>query len=523
MLRKTQTTEYWRELTIGDSDFAFLDDVFLEKESPLPTDELTLAVIRHRCLAEEGLIHRELEQGTVYQPRDTHSIGDRLVFPVLGFALGTVVGTRPGRSPEHNDFTVIQVEFEPESPPREFASQLTSAHPLNFEGGIDSILRPDHFLSPAELFELYGPGIKQKLTDLLNDSDDMVWFGDVWLNRAMMAELHMGHLNIAEAMVDISGKPLPTKDLLKELDLPAEISRPVQSFSLNHTLSRDERFLDVGSTGNRLWYLTRLVHPEVLYPPRRLQYAPVPYDRSVLSEELLQLEREIDDETSELIAPPDADHRGITFVLTYPHRRVGTLPLTAQTQRFFPPGTTQRTLVTLVDARTKEEMPGWVDHRHRYVYGLEQWYQDNKIPVGAFIKLQRTKDPFKIAIGFESRRMRREWVRIAEASENRLSFAVRKMPIACEYDETMLVWAEGTAEIDALWIEAEENNKPLNEIIKQVFLELAKLNPQGAVHAKTIYSAVNVVRRCPPAPIFAELVINPTFIAVGDGQWRYIE
>jgi hypothetical protein len=244
----------------------------------------------------------------------------------------------------------------------------------------------------------------------------------------------------------------------------------------------------------------------------------------VLSEESLELEREIDDEASELIAPPGLDRaQDVTFVLTYPHRRLGTLPLTAKTSSFFPPGTTQRTLITLLDTHSGKEMPGWVNHRHHYVYGLEQWYQDNNIPVGAFVQLKRTDDPFRVAISFKRRRMRREWVRVAEAMGDELHFAIRKMPISCEYDETMLVWAEGSVEIDRLWIKAEETNKPLGEIIREVFLELSKLSPQGTVHAKTVYSAVNVVLRCPPAPIFAELASNPAFSVTGGAHWRYDE
>jgi hypothetical protein len=523
MRRKTQTTEYWQGLTIDDSDLTFFDNLFLEKERPLSTDELALACIQHRCEAEESLIRRELEQGAVYQPKEAYAVGDHLVFPALDFALGKVVGTRPGYSPEHGDFTVVQVEFQTGKPPREFATRLVSPHPLNFEGKVDALLWSEEYLTAAELFELYGPGLRQKLVERLDADDDMVQFGDLWLNRAMMVEIHVGHHNIAEAMIDISGKPLPTQELLKELDLPVEIGLSVQAFSLNYALAHDERFVDVGFTGHLLWCLTRLVPLEVLYPPRRLHYPPVPYKRSMLSEELFRLEREIDDEASELIAPPGVDNtKFMTLVLTYPHRRVGTLPLTAKTSSFFPPGTTQRTRITLIDAYSGKEIPGWVNHQHRYVYGLEQWYQGNNIPVGALVQLERTDDPLRITIGFKPRRMRREWVRVAEAIGNELNFTVRKMPISCEYDETMLVWAEDLAEIDALWIEAEETGKPLVKIIKEVFLELAKLNPQGTVHAKTLYSAVNVVRRCPPAPIFAELVGNLAFSSMGDANWRYI-
>jgi hypothetical protein len=523
MRRKTQTTEYWQELTIDDSDMAFLDDLFLEKERPLSTDELALACIQHRGEAEERMIRRELERGAVYQPKEVYNIGDHLVFPALDFALGKVVGSRLGYSPEHGNFTVMQIEFQPGKPPREFAAQLATSHPLNLEGEIDALLWSEDYLTLEELFELYGPGMRQKLVQRLDAEGDMAQFGDLWFNRAMMTEIHLGHRNITEAMIDISGKSLPTQELLKELDLPAEVGLPVQVFSLNYALAHDDRFLDVGSTGKILWYLARLTPPEVLYPPRRLHYAPVPYSRSVLSEELFKLEREIDDETSDLVAPPGMNSvKKMIFTLTYPHRRLGTLPLTAHTSNFFPSGTTQRTLVTLVDALSGKGMPGWVNHQHRYVYGLEQWYQSNNIPVGAFIQLERTNDPFKIAVSFKPRRMRREWVRVAEISGNELNFAIRKMPISSEYDDNMLVWADDLAEIDAQWIEAEEANKPLAEIIKKVFLELAKLNPQGTVHAKTVYSAVNIVRRCPPGPIFAELVTNSTFAAVGDANWRYV-
>jgi hypothetical protein len=524
LLRKTQTTEYWRELTLDDPDLIFLGDLFLEKEIPLTLDELTLALIRHRSEMEETALRKELAQGKVYQPKENYAIGARLVFPALDFASGKVIDSRPGHNPEYGDFTVIKVAFEQGDDPLEFASQLTAPHPLNFDGGEDALLRPQDMLTPEELFELYGPSVKQKLRTRLEANPDMVHHGDLWFNKAMMAEIHLGHLNIAEAMIDIQGKPLSTQALLRELDLPDEVPQSVQVYSLEYAISQDERFVDVGTPGEIRWYLVRLLPPEVIHPPRRLQYAPIPHDRSLLTEELLQVERELDDEASDLIAPPGMQTlKSMTLVLTYPHRRVGTLPLTAQTSSFFPPGTVQHTQIALVDANTGREMPAWVNHQHRYVYGLEKWYQEHGIPVGAYIELKRTDDPLQVSVGFRPRRMRREWVRVAEPAGDNLNFTVRKMPIACEYDETMLVWADDSVAVDELWIRIEETNKPLGEIIQHVFGELAKLNPQGTVHAKTLYSAVNVARRCPPAPIFAELVRDPVFFNVGDAHWRYVE
>ena len=47
--------------------------------------------------------------------------------------------------------------------------------------------------------------------------------------------------------------------------------------------------------------------------------------------------------------------------------------------------------------------------------------------------------------------------------------------------------------------------------------ELTKLNPQGTVHAKSVYSAVNIIRRCPPGPIFYMLISNRRFRDAGGG------
>jgi hypothetical protein len=59
----------------------------------------------------------------------------------------------------------------------------------------------------------------------------------------------------------------------------------------------------------------------------------------------------------------------------------------------------------------------------------------------------------------------------------------------------------------------------LEELMNVLFPELLKLNPDGRVHAKTVYSALNLVRRSPPGPIFAALLDSQQYQAVGDGFW----
>jgi len=60
---------------------------------------------------------------------------------------------------------------------------------------------------------------------------------------------------------------------------------------------------------------------------------------------------------------------------------------------------------------------------------------------------------------------------------------------------------------------------PLSTLVRYVTRELAGLSPQGTVHAKTIYSAINLIRRTPPGPIFAHLAADSTLRNVGGGYW----
>jgi hypothetical protein len=80
--------------------------------------------------------------------------------------------------------------------------------------------------------------------------------------------------------------------------------------------------------------------------------------------------------------------------------------------------------------------------------------------------------------------------------------------------------AEDLAGVDALLTHAQQQKKSLVAILRSIIPPLGLLTPQGTVHAKTIYSAVNVLRRCPPGPIFAVLIANPDFQNVGGDYWK---
>ena len=96
---------------------------------------------------------------------------------------------------------------------------------------------------------------------------------------------------------------------------------------------------------------------------------------------------------------------------------------------------------------------------------------------------------------------------------------MRKELIACDYDELMIVTEEDPKAMEDLRTRVREQNLSLEQLTNEIFPELAKLSPQGTVHAATLYSAVNVAMRTPPGPLLAELAASDTHVPVGDNYW----
>ena len=135
--------------------------------------------------------------------------------------------------------------------------------------------------------------------------------------------------------------------------------------------------------------------------------------------------------------------------------------------------------------------------------------------------LERREDANEVVVDFRPKRMRREWTRMAQVvGEERLDFQMRKQAISCEYEENVIIGVEQAEEIAGLRTLPAYAAAPLPELVFQIFTDLAGLSQQGTVHAKTLYSAINVVRRLPPGPIFAVLASDPRLDSIGDGQYR---
>lgn len=517
-VRATQAPAYWGEsFSLTADDREFLLNLFVEDEQPRSTDELARALIRYRVEREEAALRRKQQsQGALYQPKRSFSVGEQVVFPALDFAVGQVRGVRPGHNPDYQPFKVIEVELE-DGGRREFAAEFIDAHRLNEDA---AILSPDEVVvSPDELYRQTAAVFVPHLRSLLQASPDFVWLAGKWFPRGLIADVNVGQLNIAEAILDMNGGgPLPTEALLPEIGLPREINPNLQVFSLNYALYSDERFDEVGPAGEVLWYLVRLEPANVITPPDRLKYTPGNYRRDLLSPDLLRIEQSIDDEWSQLPAVDDALDEA-TFTLTYPHRRSGTVPLSPTLAHFFPTGRTHRIRFMFEDARSGRRWPGWVVRERHYAFGLDEWYRANDVPAGAYVQLRRGDEPGVVIVDLQGHRLRRDWVRVAAPRDGRLTFQVIRHAVPCDYDDQMIMAVDDDSGVDKIWSHATDRRLSIDDLLQQLIPELAKLSPQGNVHARTLYAAFNLIQRMPPGPLFAALVQQTQFRALGDGYW----
>lgn len=464
-------------------------------------------------------MRKQLERGIVFQPKNTYEVGTELIFPALEYAVGKVVGKRPGNNTDYGEFSVIEVEFENQKR-REFAEMLTS-HQLNVDEHGGQRTPTMNLPSAKEIMDEYGEDIIEAMEARLVDEDDAISFSDQWFLRSLLPDVNVGYLHLAEAVLDINeGGPLPPSSIVKDIELAKEAPLSVREFALNVALDGDERFDDVGAAGQVQWFLRRLEPEEVQKTPARLIYSPIDYDPAVLTDELRQLEIEIDDELSPF-DPPSVAPSEATLTLNFAHRRVGTLPLTSKVRAMFPTAyESPRIRITFVDGSDNQEFAGWIVHEDRYVYGLWEFYSKHKMPIGGYLTVKRTNDPSKFLLTFGGYKPRSEYIRLAQPQNGRLSFANFKRSIGAPYDDLLIVGAEDIKGVDAVWKLVSDRRRGLIEIMKDLVPELSKLAPQNAVHAKTLYAAVNILRRCPPGPIFAALVTRDEFEHVGGPYWR---
>jgi len=511
------TSIYWENLQINRQDVEFLHTHLFENETPLTIRELVSIFVHERVRAERQAEQaRRLAGGKTYFPRDTYPVGENLVFPALNWKHGTVTATRAGQNPDIGEFAVLTVQLEDGSE-RLFASGL-SHHTLNDqpvsveEAGFDA----------DAILKEHGSKLEKKLEAAFRADDDLVRIARRWFPRALLIDVNVGHLNLAEAVLDMSGgEPLPTATLLKDVALPEGVNPKLAEFSLNFALQEDERFDEVGPAGQVLWCLRRLEPEGVREIPAYLRYADMEYDASALTPQMVALEKQLDDELSRVEAGT-ADVKEVTVSLIFPHLRAGTLPLSTRVSPLFPNAyESPRVRFTLVDGRSKQKMPGWVVREQGYVYGLREWYKANDLIPGSLVHIRRGEHPGEVIIETQSYRAK-DWVRTAIiGADGGIVFAMLKQSISSAFNDRMVFAIPSPEAVDQVWVQSQKRS--FEQLVVSMIRELSKLTPQGHVHAQELYSAINIVRRVPPAPLFAVLATHPEITHVGDLHFRLSE
>ncbi len=524
--RPSQTATFWKtNFQITDASIEALYHLFVEKAKPYTIDDLGLFFVQQALEAEEKALREELAQGEVYQPNKSYAIGDRLVFTQYEYLPAIVTDMRDGFHPEYGDFTIIDVEFEgAKKATASFASNLQIAHPLiDAEKGAGA--GEDGAALIREIYQQFQPLIQTKVEKRLHALDDFICFNQSWFLADMLVPVQEGLLNIVDAAIDINGGPLNVDSLIEQLDLKSDdITDEALQFSVNHRLDHDERFMNVGIADNPMWYLERLKPTNLDAPPHNLIVKNLSFNPDNLASDMRTLLSRIDDEDTpvELAAAVVPNATEVTFVLNYPHRRAGTLPVLPNVEPLLPDVDGERIIaLQFVDGQSGEEIVGWYVSEYHYIAGFEDYFTKYQLPVGAFIVLKKTDNPLKLIIDYIPQRTQREWVRVATVKNNQIGFEMKNRQLTCRYDELMVIGEEGSAKIDEAWERINSGHTPIASLIDRIFPELLKLTSQDAVHTNTLYSAINVARRCPPGPLLQELSEHPHCEWIGHGYWTF--
>jgi len=520
---RTQIPASWGAMfALNESDIEQIYNHFLEVERPQTSETIAHEVIAARLRARSAAVKRQLNGYDVYKPANSFAVGDKVVFSSLGFAQATVTATRSGHNPEYGEFQVFTAMVNDKA--REFAYDLPLEHPLNsFDiSTVTTVTDADI----AKVIADHGEAVTAKVETALTNHDEFVKLSGIWFIHALMPEINIGHLHLAEAILEMNeGGPMSTPEIVADLGMDDGAEPEVHAFALNYHMMNDDRFDEVGAVGQVAWFLHRLEPNDVNNTPTRLVYEQTTVEtvaintaRTLLSTELKQLERELDDEWSNFEDSQVSDL--VVFSLTFPHRWAGTIPFSARTRPLFPDSNAPRQRVVFIDEFSGKEIVGWIVRNGRYVTGLKDWYNDNNIPVGGFVHLKPSDTPGKLILGYDKRKTKKEWVRLATVSNKQIRFDLKRRNIGCGYDDLLNVGTDVVTAIDALWKQATSHERTITDLLIEIFPELVE-NPQSPVHAKTLYSAINMLRRLPPAPLFIELTKNPAFQAIGNNYWLF--
>lgn len=506
--------EYWKNFSVKEKDIELIYNLLLEGEVPLPINEISQKIIAFRIQDEkENLQAQRSQQGNIYLPKDTFTVGENLSFPALDMQAGKVTAVRDGFNPDYPELKVIDVEFDT-GKSKSFASNVES-HPLNH---ILDLSEDDPNLDPHLVWNSYSAIIMERLGKALANNEDLVRIAGNWFPRSLLVDVHIGHLNLAEAVLEeAKGGPMSTDNLLKQVEINSNVDDRLLAFSLDLALQEDGRFDEVGPSGETLWFLKHLEPDDVQTIPPYLKYHAPDYPQDEVAEFVEMFEGNLYDEREDWASPVETQDK-LTISLSFPHWRSGTLPLSGAIANMFPTANeAPRVQFTFVDPNEKLKFPGWVVRSDQYISGLKDWYEKHELMPGSLVTVEEGKNPGEILISIEKSRQNKEWLKtVLVGSDYGFVFAMLKHPITASFNERMAIAIPDLEAIDEIWKQKIYEKEPMEKTILRVMRELAKLNPQGQVHALELYAALNVIRRSTPGIILYTLINNKQVTHLGD-------
>jgi hypothetical protein len=514
---------YWQDLILDKEDIENIANVLFDFGKPVSINLLLKTLINFRLSRErENELIQQESMGQVYLPKETYAENDALVFPALDWLSGKVISVREGKNPEYGSFKVLDVKMTDGSL-KQFASEL-SQHELN-----NPILenKESNNLNEDEILHENNAILESKLIAELHRNKDIIRVGDKWFPKALLVDFNQGHINIAEALLDMkSGGPLGTSELLNQMDVSLTDDIELNEFSLNYALKKDHRFDEVGTTGTFSWFLRRQEPEPVREIPLLLKYDPMVEQKIELPKAAFTILQTIEDELEiNNLSEIHEKLNSTSVTLIYPHWRTGSLPLTSQTRSIFPSAIeTERVKIRFIDKDNGQEISGWVVRPFGYVYGLEKWYEEKELIPGSIINVETSPDAGSLYIHVQKRRSNREWMKtVLVGADGGIVIALLKQPVTAGFQEQMAIVVPDVNAMDLIWKARSNKPRTLKSDVLKMVQELSKLNTQQHVHFTELYAAVNLLRRCPPTPIINVLFSEPEFSHVGDQYFHLNE
>ena len=321
-----------------------------------------------------------------------------------------------------------------------------------------------------------------------------------------------------------AGHPLVAHEMLADLELEGTGSEEAQLFALNHALGTDARFDNVGTDASPIWYLTALEPEAVTGRPLILEPSFAAAGGEFLGLTMLDMLDEIGDELDDVESTVFRQTQQVGYELSFPHWQAGTMPASMQFLRLLPVSSGSHYPITLVDDGSSVSFDVWVLPDEHYVAGLGEWYRKVGAVVGTQVSVTPSATPGTFTISVAKLRGRRsEWIRSARIEEDALRLQMQRASINVRVDANMLVDVPESGAIAAFMAARQSKPSSIGVLVRLAFAELAKLSGRGHVHAKSLYSVVNMMQRSGAVPVFAELTKNACFDPVGDGEWLYDE